>query len=67
MKTEAKLNHKNRRKIRDTAKRRDVEYAPNIMMMSRTPVSQGNEIQQLKENNIVRKTTNSNFDLLNPC
>ena len=37
MKTEATLNHRKRRKIRETAKRRVVEYAPYIMRMSKTP------------------------------
>ena len=37
MKTEATPNHIKRRKIRETAMRRDVEYAPYIIRMSKTP------------------------------
>ena len=37
MKTEARLNQRKRKKIRETAKRLVVEYAPYIMKMSRTP------------------------------
>lgn len=40
MTTDAVLNQRNRRKIRETARRRVVEYAPYIMRMSRTPTQQ---------------------------
>lgn len=36
-KTDAILNHRKRRKMRETASRRVVEYAPYIMTMSKTP------------------------------
>lgn len=37
MTTDAMLNQINRKKIRDTARRRVVEYAPYIIRTSRTP------------------------------
>lgn len=64
MTTEAVVNQMKRRKIRVTAKRRDVEYAPYIITTSRTPVLQSNEIQQLKENNKATERTRYSCDLL---
>lgn len=40
MTTDAALNQTNRRKIRETARRLVVEYAPYIMRMSRTPTQE---------------------------
>lgn len=40
MKTEVRLNQRNRRKIRETAKLLVVEYAPYIMKMSKTPIKE---------------------------
>lgn len=48
MKTEAAPNQMNRRKIRETAKRRVVEQAPNIMITSNTPKTR-KETSALKE------------------
>lgn len=45
MKTEAKLNQRKRKNIRETAKRIVVEYAPYIMKISRIPKKENEKVK----------------------